>query len=210
MNFEIELRPHIGERRMPDGSLVKKELDQWMIFVSAPEMMAVRGRPEEHIGYVGKQPGMPINYLKVAAAFGQSSVQIFSQMVRVALLKKARERIDQARQAAEQAEALRAEADELIAEQRKLSADEAEAKSVQRIAEDAIEAANREILEAREVTAAEESTERMAHEPAAFYGRGNERAEGMPVDATGNSTGDSSTAGNADTDLSSEADSQNL
>lgn len=171
MNFEIELRPHVG-KRMQDDVEIEVEMDQYMIFVTGADLEKARGKKAEHIGYVGKKPGMPINYLKVAAAFGESTVKVFSQMVRAALVAKARERIEAAKQAAAEAQQLRSESEAMLTELRGLSSEEAEAQKAMRISDEAIEAANLELLEAGELTNAEMQANRAANEPTDFYGTG--------------------------------------
>lgn len=167
MNFEIELRPHVGTR-MEGNMEIEVEQDQYMIFVTGPDLMSLRGRPSEHIGYVGKKPGMPINYLKVAAAFGESTVKIFSQMIRTALVEKARERIEQAKLAAIDAQKLRSEADSLLLDESQANAVDLE--EITQLSEAAIEAANQELQDAGDLTEAESQTDRRVNEPTEFYG----------------------------------------
>jgi hypothetical protein len=199
MNFEIELRPHVG-KRMRGGVEVEVEQDQYLIFVSGPDLEKVRGKKAEHIGFVGKKPGMPINYLKVAAAFGEGTVKVFSQMVRSALVAKARERIEQARQAAAEAEQLREESENLLRDHKDINVEAAVAREAVRISQDAIAAANQELLEAGEMTDAEILAARAANEPTDFYGSTSGDAVGEKLPA---SAADSS-------DTAAEADSQNL
>jgi hypothetical protein len=81
MNFEIELVPHIGER----AGVPVVGLNQYQIFVAGEDLKKVRGVDRELIGYVGKDKGNPINWLKVSLAFGESTRNVFDTMVREAL-----------------------------------------------------------------------------------------------------------------------------
>lgn len=163
MDFEIELEPHIGER-MVDGQVQQFELDQYQIVVTGEKLKEVRGVNRLLIGYVGKKPGAPINYLKVAAAFGPS-VKVFTQMVRHGLLAKLRERVARAREAQAEAEKLKEEADALAEEERALAAEADAADAARQLAEAAIEEASKELDEASQQVAKEESVERRAFEP---------------------------------------------
>lgn len=203
MDFEIELRPHVGTRMDGDVEIVVEQ-DQYMIFVSGPGLQAARGKPSEHIGYVGKKPGMPINYLKVAAAFGESTVKIFSQMIRSALLAKARQRIEEAKQSAAEAHRLREESEGLLLEYQQLNAESAEIREAVRISDDAIAAANQELLEAGELTTAEQDVDRKVNEPTEFYGAAESDSSGSS--ATGQQTPGDDDSQSAD----SQANSQNL
>lgn len=200
MNFEIELRPHVGQCTSTGEAI---ELNQYLIVVTGPDLQRARGKPEEMIGYVGKDAGNPINYLKVAAVFGEPTVKIFSQMIRAALLAKAKDRMAEATRAAEDAQRLREETDEFIESQREAGTDEAAANEAVQLVNDAITAANEDLQTASELARQEESANRVACEPDGFYGEAaGQPSESLPVDAANSTAGDD--------ELASEADLQNL
>ena len=80
MDFQIELVDHVGERKTKSGQIVEVEFNQYQIMVTGERLKEIRGVDRELIGYVGKKPGAPINYLKVAAAFGPA-VKVFNTMI---------------------------------------------------------------------------------------------------------------------------------
>lgn len=164
MDFQIELQPHIGERQV--GGVVRTvEFDQYQIFVTGEKLKEARGVERELIGYAGKRPGAPIQYLKVVAAFGPAVTKMFSAMIRAAMLEKMRERVAKAREAREEAEQLRAEVEQFADEARKLAIEESDADAARKLAEEAIAEATKELEEASQGVVAEESSERPANEP---------------------------------------------
>jgi len=171
VNFDITLEPHRGERMNDAGVREVVEMDQYLIFVSGAAgsedaFREVRGgRSREHIGYVGKKPGAPINFLKVVLAFGDHSSKMFTLMVRQALMAKARERMEEAAQSAKDAAALAEQAKELVVQQRELQLQESDALAAQQMAELAMAESLREMDEAQGVIALEESTDRPASAP---------------------------------------------
>lgn len=200
MNFEIELRPHIGQCTSTGQPV---ELNQYLIVVTGPDLQKVRGKPEEMIGYVGKDAGNPINYLKVAAVFGEPTVKVFSQMIRTALLAKAKERVMAAQAASKEARKLREETEEFIAQQQQAGEDESAARDAMRLVDDAIAAANQDLVEADQIVLAEQAANREVSEPDSFYAEANgQSGESLPVDRA--------SGGSDDGTMSSEADSQNL
>lgn len=170
MNFDITLEPLRGETNR-DGAIITVEHDVYLIFVSGAEgseeaFKQVRaGRSREHIGFVGKQPGAPINFLKVVLAFGDQSAKMFTMMVRQALVAKAKERITAAREAAAEASAMVEEANALLAEQQALQMEEVDALAAKQLAELAVQEAFAEISAATGQADAEEATDRPASAP---------------------------------------------
>lgn len=163
MEFEIELEPHVGER-MKDGVVQRVEFDQYQIFVTGEKLKELRGVERELIGYVGKKPGAPISYLKVALAFGPS-VKVFNTLVRAGLIAKRREAVQRAKEARAEAERLKAEAEQLAADEKALALEESESEAARQLALDAIDEATKELVEAEQLAADEQSVERRVSEP---------------------------------------------
>lgn len=164
MEFEIELRPHIGHR-IEDGVEIEVEQNQYFIIVTGEKLPEIRGKAEEHIGYVGKNPGAPINYLKVALAFGKPTLAVFDRMIRAALIEKAKQRIAQAKADAAEAEKLKAEVEALAAEEKELESQRQEVRAAVAAAEGAVKAAEAEIREATILSQSETAVERKANHP---------------------------------------------
>lgn len=170
MNFDIVLEPLRGEMNR-DGAIITVEHDVYQIFVSGATgseeaFKQVRaGRSREMIGFVGKQPGAPINFLKVVLAFGDNSAKMFTMMIRQALVAKAKERIAAAREAASEAAEMVEEAKALLAEQRELQMEEVDALEAKQLAELAMQEAFDEISVASGLVDAEEATDRPASAP---------------------------------------------
>jgi hypothetical protein len=170
VNFDITLEPLRGEMNR-DGAIITVEHDVYQIFVggatgSEEAFKQVRaGRSREMIGFVGKQPGAPINFLKVVLAFGDNSAKMFTMMIRQALVAKAKERITAAREAASEAAEMVEEAKALLAEQRELQMEEVDALEAKQLAELAMQEAFDEISVAGGLMDAEEATDRPASAP---------------------------------------------
>jgi hypothetical protein len=75
---QVVLQQWFGE--LPDGSLVEKS--SFQIFIEGPEVTARRGKDvqRELIGFVGKNPGEPVNFLPVIDAFRDLLPQIRVQI----------------------------------------------------------------------------------------------------------------------------------
>lgn len=69
----VGLIPHVGVQATPLGP-VQVEHDQWIIWA------ARRGEGELQVGYVGKKPGSPINFLRQPN--GQPWPELIKQAVR--------------------------------------------------------------------------------------------------------------------------------
>jgi hypothetical protein len=164
MNFEIELKPHVGEM-MSGGKLVEVEFDQFQIFVTGEDLEKVRGKKAELIGYVGKRIGSPINYLKVVLAFGQPTVKVFTRMIKAALIDVAKQRVAEAITSSEESKKLLVEVEALAEQEKQMVVAESQAKLAKQLADDAIEAANRELLDAQEILKQEQEASRKENEP---------------------------------------------
>lgn len=162
MNFDITLVPHCGEV-MQDGVRVVVEFDQYMIFVSGAEgsedaFVSVRGRERELIGFVGKQPGAGINFLRVILAFGDGVASMFTQMVRMALLRAAKDRIKEAMLAVDEAKAI---ADEV----NQFTGTDDDVVHAKQLADITVQAAMNEVGVAESLAMVEESTDRATGAP---------------------------------------------
>jgi hypothetical protein len=170
VNFDITLEPLRGDM-IRGGVTVTVEHDLYQIFVSGSEgseeafKQAREGRSRELIGFVGKQPGAPINFHRVVLAFGDHTAKLFTAMVRQALMTKARERIEVARAAAKEAEAMAEQAKALLEEQKALELEESDALAAKQLAELAMAEAYREMESAEYLAAKEDATVRPAATP---------------------------------------------
>jgi len=79
MDIQVELRPHIGKQPTAFGP-IEVEHNQWMIFARR------EGGPMLHVGYVGKQPNAPINFLRQPN--GQPWPEAVKEIVRQAIAEE--------------------------------------------------------------------------------------------------------------------------
>lgn len=72
MQLNIELVPHTGERQDDLLGTVEVEFDQYIIVAKSEQLTKATGRPLLELGYVGKKPGSPINFLPSANRFPEN------------------------------------------------------------------------------------------------------------------------------------------
>lgn len=73
IEFDIELRPHIGQYHDPRFGVRKVEHPQWMLFYHDVEVEQERGVPWIHIGYAGHKTGS-IEFLPHANGLGKEAI----------------------------------------------------------------------------------------------------------------------------------------
>ena len=166
MDFKIQLRDHLGERKSREGVISKIDFNQYQIFViGGEELKKLRGKEEELIGYVSKRPGDPICYIKSAAAYGEPTLKIFNQLIRSELLSKLREVIAAAKEARAEAEALKAETEQMASQQLELETEKMYIEQASRMAIDAIAESDTKLREASEAIKLESASDRSADIP---------------------------------------------
>lgn len=84
---------------------VTKVKNNFRIFVEGPEVRRRRNVEREHIGFVNKKPGCPINYLPVAYAFSDL-LDEFTLQVRAALIDYHKGLVEEAKNQLSRAEVL--------------------------------------------------------------------------------------------------------
>ena len=82
MEIKIELVPHVGEMQDPLLGLVEVEFDQFVVCASSENLTKVTGLRLLEIGYVGKSPGAPLNWLPPAERFAPNVRDAIEKKVR--------------------------------------------------------------------------------------------------------------------------------
>ncbi len=81
MNLNIELKPHVGIENTAAGPQ-EVEFDQFIIVASGEALTKATKLKSIELGYVGKQPGAPINYLPAANRFGQKVLDEITKVIK--------------------------------------------------------------------------------------------------------------------------------
>lgn len=90
MNLEITLEPHVGEKFSRKlGIKVDVDFDQFKIIAGGAEYKEATKRDGIWIGLVGKQPGMPINWLPNANEFSEAVRAKMAERVQMELARRA-------------------------------------------------------------------------------------------------------------------------
>jgi hypothetical protein len=128
---QVVLQQWFGE--LPDGTKIEKP--SFQIFIEGPEVTERRGTGivRELIGFVGKNPGEPVNFLPVIDAFRDLLTQIRIQIAQ-GLIQWREAELEKAKQLLAQAEAMSGSGDaitEQYADQALQAASEAVAKATE-------------------------------------------------------------------------------
>ena len=93
-NMEVDLRPHVGQVDNAEIGVQQIQHDQYLIIVSSDSMRA-KGRKAMHVGYVGVQPGRPLNMLPQINQFGTGVAERIHVAVCATLLDAAKQACEQ-------------------------------------------------------------------------------------------------------------------
>jgi hypothetical protein len=129
---QVVLQQWFGE--LPDGTQIEKT--SFQIFIEGPEVSARRGKDingndivRELIGFVGKNPGEPVNFLPVIDAFRDLLPQIRVQIAQ-GLIQWREAELEKAKQLLAEAEAMGGNSGDAIVQQFSDQAKQAAAESL--------------------------------------------------------------------------------
>ncbi len=82
MQLNITLKPHVGMRNDPILGEVEVDLGQYIIVAESEALKTATGQGKIELGYVGKEPGRPINFLPNANRFPENVQDAIAEEVK--------------------------------------------------------------------------------------------------------------------------------
>lgn len=81
MQLNITLKPHVG-KQMTELGEIDVDLGQYIIVAQSDALKTATGRDKMELGYVGKEPGRPINFLPTANKFPEAVQDAIAEEVK--------------------------------------------------------------------------------------------------------------------------------